>query len=114
MEGVAAADNLDVLGGEGFDGLHVEAAVGQIQRHAVLQQFQAAAVEGPLKSGAADGDAGLIGTKARLSEDAGGVVEHVLQGGGTASLEFLGGDDGGTARDLADAFLGGGDGRNGQ
>src|SRR5690606_9263438 len=86
-EGVGAAPDADVRGGERFDGLHVEAAVGEVERNAVLEDADAATVEGALEAGAADGEAGFVGAEAGLRDDAGGEREGVVERGGAAAEE---------------------------
>ncbi|MNF51322.1 hypothetical protein D3C84_326400 [compost metagenome] len=95
--GVGAAQHLDVVGGQRFDGLEVEAAVGQVDRRAVLHQQQAAAVEGALQAGAADRQARLLGAEARLDEHPGGQAQGVLQGAAAPALVGFGVDNAGAA-----------------
>ncbi|MCY1175762.1 hypothetical protein D9M73_160140 [compost metagenome] len=102
-----------MIGGERLDGLEVEAAVGQVDRRAVLHQQQAAAVEGALQAGTADRQARFLGAEARLDEHAGGQAEGVLQGAGAAGLVGLGIDDSRAAGDVGELGLLLGDGRRG-
>ncbi len=74
---VGAAVDLDVAGGEWLDRLHVEAAVGEVERHTILEQQQAATMEGALQARAADRDARLLGAKARFGEDAGTAAQGI-------------------------------------
>ena len=101
-QGVRAAEDFEILDGERFDGLHVEAAVGEVQRDAIEHQLEAAPVERALNAGATDGEAGFIGAEARLHEDAGDVFEGVLHGGDAARLELRRRDDARAARDGLD------------
>ncbi len=92
-EGVGPAPDRDVGGGGGLDGLHVEAAVGEVERHAVLEHAHAAPVKGALQAGAADGEAGLVGAEAGLGDDAGREGEGVGEGGRAAAQVAVGIDD---------------------
>jgi hypothetical protein len=83
-EGVTSAQHLDAGGGGGLEGLHVEAAIGEVDGHAVLEHDDAAAVEGALETGAADGEAGLIGAEAGLGKHAGRERKGVGEGAGAA------------------------------
>ena len=83
-QGIGAAPHLDVPGRQGLDGLHVDAAVGQIQRDTILKDLQAATMEGALKAGTANGNARLLRAKPRLNVDPRREVESITQGGGAA------------------------------
>ena len=48
--GVGAAVDLDIARRQRLDSLHVEATIGQIKGHAILQEQQAAAMEGALQT----------------------------------------------------------------
>ncbi|MNF71746.1 hypothetical protein D3C84_537030 [compost metagenome] len=111
--GVGAAQDFDVVGGQGLDGLEVEAAVGQVDRCAVLHQQQATTVEGALQAGAADRQTRLLGAEARLDEDAGGQPEGILQGAAAATLVGFGIHHPGTAGDMGEVGLLLGQGRGG-
>ena len=97
LQRIRAAIDLDVARGQRLDRLEVEAAIREVQRHAILQQLQAAAVEGALNAGAADGEARFLRAKARLDKDAGREIQRVLQRGGAAALVLFGIHDGGAA-----------------
>ena len=106
LERVRAAEDLDVLHAEGFDRLHVEAAVGEVQGHTVLHQDDPPAVERALDAGAADRDARLVGAEARLHEHAGRVGQRVRQGRAPAGLVGSRVDDLGAAGNAPDVLLG--------
>ena len=54
-----------MVGGQWLDGLEVEAAIGKVDRRAILHQQQAASMEGALQAGATNGQARFLGAEAR-------------------------------------------------
>ena len=97
FERVRAPIYLDEARSQRFDRLHVERAVGEVQRHAVLQHLDAAAVEGALDAGTADRNARLLGTEARLHEHAWRIPERIGQRADAAVAIRVGIDQRGTA-----------------
>ncbi len=98
--GVGAPVDLGVTRRQGFDRLHVDTAVRQVERNTVLQQEQATAMKRALQPGAAYRDARLFGTEARLREHAGAGLQHVGQGRCTAIAVAFGVDYISAARHL--------------
>ena len=72
-----------------IDGLHFKAAIGEIQRHAILHEPDAAPLEGALDAGAADGEAGFIRTEARLHEHTRSEIQRILQRDGPPAQVVL-------------------------
>ena len=113
-QGIGPAPHLDVAGRQRFDGLHVHATIGQIQRHTVLEDLQAPTVKGPLQAGSPNGNAGLLGAEARLDIDAGGEIEGVPEGGSAALTDRFAFDERGAAGHLGQGGRGGGHRRHGK
>lgn len=94
--------------------MEIEAAVRDVHGHAVLHEFQAAAVEGALDAGTTDGDAGFFCSEPWLNKDARRVVEDVFEGGGFSAFVGFGIDDVDAAGDgfqLGSEGFDGGDGQ---
>ena len=102
---VGALVDLDILLGERVDLVEVAAAVGLVDRRAVLQEPHAAQVEVARQAGAADDELGILLAVLALDADARRVVEHVLHGGGAAVEVALGRHDLDAARRLVDLLL---------
>ncbi len=71
--------------GQRIDRLHVESAIGEVQRHAVLKHANAAAVKRALHARAADRNARLVRAETRLRDHAGREREGVCHRAGTAT-----------------------------
>ena len=77
-QGIGAAIDLEVIEDGRFELLKVAVVVGQVDRHAILQQRQPAHVEAARQARAADGNAHFL-AEARLGIDAGREGQRVAQ-----------------------------------
>ena len=92
-ERVAALVDLDRAQAQRIDLVEVAAAVGEVERNAILQEFDAADMEAAGDAGAADREAHLLAV-ALLHEHAGHVFQHVAHSVGVAVPERRGIDEG--------------------
>lgn len=89
---VAAPPDIDVGGRRGLQRLHIKAAVGEIDGHAVLQHADAAPVKSALQARAANRQSRLVRTETRLGHDARRQEKRIGQRRGATS-EIAGGID---------------------
>ncbi len=103
---IGAAIDLDLLEDLRVQFLEIAIVVGQVDRHAVLQQRQPAHMIAARQAGTPDGNAHLL-PEARLGIDAGREGQRVTQGNHDLVLEIIGGNDVHAARRAPDLCGGG-------
>ena len=93
FQAIRAAKDLHSLRSQRLDHLKVETSIGEVDRDAILQEFESTAVESSLNARTTDRNTRLLSAKTRLDEYTRREIQGVFQCRGASALVGLGIDD---------------------